>query len=305
MEIQSTHFVSQSASQSAATPFSRRLAPHLPFSVLDANSDRQTLKGSALRVAGLLFEKRYASELVFEPTVRVRRLEQKYFEATNLEKRITEQRQILGLLETGLDDSIPSLGGYALIKKTGSMDSALLQELLARPPGESPSDLQALYERYIAGAASKRNISTCRGALHFHSPSQWFEYTHYSLGHDAPGKVTALLMVETADAFERCGFAQKLLGAMLKYARSSGSDFAFGFARVPGLRKKFPNAEDAHAHLQEYISEKRAADGLHPDHYIRFHQRAGGQLMCGIPFVAEDHESHHCGALVVYDLRNR
>lgn len=55
--------------------------------------------------------------------------------------------------------------------------------------------------------------------------------------------------------------------------------------------------------LQENVARTRA-DGLSAFRTLRFHERAGGQVICGLPqCAADDFESFFAGVLIIYDLK--
>ena len=109
-------------------------------------------------------------------------------------------------------------------------------------------------------------------------------------------------MVETNLAFAHLGFAHQTNIRLLQWYRAAGATVAFGFARLPGLGKLYAEAAEGAAHLQHYVCETRPQDGLHPDGEIRFHQRSGGRVVCGLRYCANDPASLNHGALIVYNL---
>lgn len=112
-----------------------------------------------------------------------------------------------------------------------------------------------------------------------------------------------LLWMQVDGESRKQGVAQTMLTATLDHYGALGFRFAFAFGRVVGLREAAQDPETGARILQDYLKEARRPDGLHKDHTLRVHERAGGVVVCGIPYVAYDPESLHHGALVVYDLQ--
>ena len=55
--------------------------------------------------------------------------------------------------------------------------------------------------------------------------------------------------------------------------------------------------------LQAYVELQRDSDQCHPDWGIRFHQKAGGEVICGVENCAEnDPQSSNNGSFVIYNL---
>lgn len=116
------------------------------------------------------------------------------------------------------------------------------------------------------------------------------------------------------------GFAlvQQLLASTQAQLKGEGIQYLVVYGRIPHfwrhtldhmpkmalLKSLFsPKAkqEMIQKALPGYIQLKRP-DGFHPDWGIRFHQQAGGKLICPIQDYANDPESAHQGALILYDL---
>ncbi|MBU0761399.1 MAG: hypothetical protein KKD39_00090, partial [Candidatus Altiarchaeota archaeon] len=97
--------------------------------------------------------------------------------------------------------------------------------------------------------------------------------------------------------------ADTLLQHTLKELSSQGCDYAVAYSRTAELHKHAATAEEASMILPEYIKRRRD-DGLHPDWSIRFHQKAGGMMICGVPNAdPHDLESMGHGAFFIYDMK--
>jgi hypothetical protein len=98
------------------------------------------------------------------------------------------------------------------------------------------------------------------------------------------------------------GLVDLLLKSALDDIKALGGTHAVAYARLPGLKDSAKTPDDAKMVLDDYL-QRRDANGFNPDWGVRFHQKAGGRLVCGIPDSAvDDKESLGQGALILYDL---
>jgi len=108
------------------------------------------------------------------------------------------------------------------------------------------------------------------------------------LFHDPQDRPAGMLLyVSVLPKLRGLGLVDKALSSAINDLRGDGADFAVAYARLPELESAANNADNARRKLDEYVA-MRNPEGWSPDWGVRFHQRAGGTLICGIPDSAPD-----------------
>lgn len=130
----------------------------------------------------------------------------------------------------------------------------------------------------------------------------WDKLNRFSFEAEAYGTgVVSLVNIEVARSFSGFGLSAGLVKKMLARAYDNFNiQFAIAYSRAP----QYDGSD-----LQEYVELQRDSDQCHPDWGIRFHQKAGGEVICGVENCAEnDPQSNNNGSFVIYNLtklRNR
>lgn len=174
--------------------------------------------------------------------------------------------------------------GFLLSKPTGSIDDSFFKECIERKArSESP---EQIYKEMIKEWSPR------------------FTFEHYDGGRDNSSATNAgfLLLVNVDPALRGIGLSEKLLKSTLQYYFETGFKYAFGFGRLASITAHYDDKFSAEDGLQSYIQLQRE-DGFHPSHTVRFHQKAGAKIICGLPFSSLDPESHNHSFLFLYDLR--
>jgi hypothetical protein len=171
--------------------------------------------------------------------------------------------------------------GYIRFKKTGYFDEDVVGDALMRI---GSGQRQRWAE--LVGKGFPRSYSAAA----------------YMAGDPKSQDVAFLEMVSVLPQLRRLGLVEKVLGETLCGLREEGVKYAVAYARVPSLHKEAHSRKIALEKLDEYVwrADER---GLNQDVGIRFHQKAGGKLICAIPDCAsDDTKSVGQGALILYDL---
>jgi len=191
--------------------------------------------------------------------------------------------------------------GYIYYKTTGEFhtDELNLMLHLAReniPPRIIYKNLihDEIPSFQLKGNASEKISWDLSGSLRY-------LFSHYEADRDVEGTVGFLLLAEVDPGVRKHGLSKQLIEAALDNFRSLGVSHVVAFARCAQLAQYEPDPQKATTRLQEYI-KLRDDRGMHPDYGIRFHQRAGAQIICGIPNSSPDPESHNNMCLVIYSL---
>ncbi len=172
-----------------------------------------------------------------------------------------------------------TLVGYMMSKYTELLDEEWLTELLAaRMSGVTAHELAEKIK-----ARPQYDLG-------------WDKVNRFSWEPDAFGKgVLSLVNIEVARTSGGQGLSDELVTRMLARAYDKFNiSYAIAYSRIPQYDR---------SDLQQYVERQRESDQFHPDWGIRFHQRAGGVLICGVENCAEnDPDSDNKGSLVIYDL---
>ena len=230
-----------------------------------------------------------------------------------LNNAIYEQRRRLKLGEqafvstkTNEIDAPPKeeLAGYLFCRTTGALHDGFLSNLIERVRAKDGSG--AIY----SGTISPLQPSEARPVLEGGRNSltlvkegdNRFQFAYYDQYTEQGKSAGYLLWIRVNPEHEHHGYAHALLNYGLRSFFDRGLSYAFAIARMIDLPNHHSDPFVAADQIHEYVDRQRG-DGLHPDPTIRFHQRAGGTLVCALPFAAQDPQSHFHGALVIYDLK--
>jgi len=167
--------------------------------------------------------------------------------------------------------------GYNLFRKTGRVTAGFLKSIMRESVSEMPLFADLVERGFPRGYAES--------LLDGSKPSG-----------DAVG---FLAYAVTSPAASGINLSARTLQATQGYMRDQlGLEYAFAFGRItqqPGVSGDY---RTACAQLNEYLKSKRG-DELNPDWAVRFHQRAGGRIVAGVPYSTE--KEH--GFLVAYHLK--
>lgn len=219
----------------------------------------------------------------------------------NIILRVTDwvgQGRVFSIART-LGPEGSSIVGYLCSKSTGAFQENLLESLVdLAGAGGRPA---TFYKHFIEPDLPK---SQKEGEPIFFwdlDGSPRFLFSYYENNRDPDGHVGILMVAEVDPAMRKVGVSGQVLRNVLERFRGEGRNYVVTFARCAKLAEWEPDRTAATERLQEYVS-LRDEKGLHPDYGIRFHQKAGGQIICGIPNCAIDQESHNHMCFVIYDL---
>ncbi|MBU0761981.1 MAG: hypothetical protein KKD39_03060 [Candidatus Altiarchaeota archaeon] len=112
-------------------------------------------------------------------------------------------------------------------------------------------------------------------------------------------KAGFLVYVVSSQAGRGINLSNLLIAESVKHMRENmGLDMAFAFGRISHNVDVSEDLEMACTQLNAFLDEERP-DGFHPDHAVRFHQRSGAKVVCGIPYSTKIEH----GFLAVYKLK--
>lgn len=134
--------------------------------------------------------------------------------------------------------------------------------------------------------------------LQFGSVYSWDEINPFHWNIEDFGKgVLSLVYIESMISFRGGNLSFHLIKASLERVYEKyGIRYAVAFGRLPEYDGR---------PLHDYIDNHVRDDGFHKDWGVRFHQKAGASLVCGIPCCAEgDVESRKNGTLMLYDIES-
>jgi len=132
-----------------------------------------------------------------------------------------------------------------------------------------------------------------------------------------------LILIEIDPRLRGIKLNQILLSSMADFYRERGIHHLAAYVRMPQMKKTMEKElgltateklslrdqeaqegildKESSKKLQAYVLRERG-DGMHPDYGIRFHQRMGGRIICGMPFaVMDDKDSCRHACLMVYE----
>lgn len=215
------------------------------------------------------------------------------------ERRVKSQREITTLfryygrgmrLQRGhlAIDLLPKMiNGVLRSRPTGALSEDFLVECLDRKrKKQAPEEI---YKDMIGSALDPR-----------------FKFAYYNEhNYDADLLETAgfLLYIQVRPALQGLRYSGRIIKEILRYYHfEKGFNYAFAFGRLANIHRTYLGPEASALDLQNYI-QRQGTDGLHPDHTIKFHQKAGGEVIVGLPFNCKDDESHNHGVLIIYDLK--
>jgi len=195
-------------------------------------------------------------------------------------------RQVIDVRSQVGQDLLPNLVDGALLSRpTGALSRDFLAECLERRKKQAP---EKVYNELIDS----------QNPLLFKSRY----YSEHIYDANLPATAGFLIHFEVLGSLQGLGLSQPLIKGMLRYYRSKGLDYAFAFARLIGMQHKFFGEDEAALDLQKYV-QRGDGRGLHPDPTVRAHQKAGGQIIAGLPDCRYDPPSFNNGVFVIYDLK--
>ncbi len=180
--------------------------------------------------------------------------------------------------------------GYVLSRSTGALHDGFFEECL----------------RQLQSGKSSEEMHASLDPEHVKDPlwsTEKFKFEYYDQFVENGDGVGFLLLAITNESFRGHGLAQVLLKSTLDYYQSQGYHFVYVIGRLAGLKKAHGHPAGM-LHIHEYLRRTRT-DGLHPDHTVRFHQKAGVHIVCALPCCAIDPDSAGSGFLGIYDLQTR
>ena len=193
--------------------------------------------------------------------------------------------------------------GYIYSKTTGEFKANEIENL--RYHAELPIPPKIIYKTFIQPLIPSFQ-QTAEGTEKISwdlNGTPKFLFSHYERDHDIQGDTGILLLAEVDPSVRKHGLSKLLIQSALNNFHSLGVSNVFAFARCAKFSEYEPDRIKALGNLQDYIA-RRDEEGWHPDYGIRFHQKAGAQIICGIPNCSLDPESHNHMCLVVYTVKN-
>jgi GNAT superfamily N-acetyltransferase len=204
---------------------------------------------------------------------------------------------------------------FTVAEATLGEQKSILAYLESKSTGEFREDfLETLHDLASARASPKRlfDLFVAPDLPNFQlkggNSSNWdlegsfrYLFSLYEAEQDRPGQVGFLMLAEVDPSVRHLGLSKHLLTKVLEAFRREGTKFVVTFARCAQLAEWEPDPLIAEQRLQEYVALRNDA-GLHPDFGIRFHQKAGARVICGLPHCARDPEAHNHMCLMIYNL---